>query len=103
MQCLPKYHQASFGSCSNYALKKTAPYNTDQYEQEAAELVRSNFYVDDLLRFVDDPKTEMILVKNVVETCTKSGFDLKKFIFSNRELLMSIPENQRRNGVTNAK
>lgn len=103
MQFLLKYRQASFGSCSNYALKKTAPYNTDQCEQEAAELVRSNFYVDDLLRFVDDPKTGMILVKNVVETCTKSGFDLKKFIFSNRELLMSIPENQRRNGVTNAK
>ena len=56
--------------------------------------------MDDLLKSVDDPKTAMILVKNVVDMC-KSG-DLTKFISNNRKLLMSIPEDQRRNGVQNA-
>ena len=37
-------------SCSNYALKRTAIDNADQYGQEEAGIVRSNFYVDDLLK-----------------------------------------------------
>ena len=89
-------------SCSNYALKRTATDNADRYEQEAAEVVRSNFYVDDLLKSVHHPKTAMILVKNVVDMCKSGGFHLTKFISNNRELLISIPEDQRRNGVKNA-
>ena len=60
-----------------------------------------NFYEDDFLNFVNDPKTAMILVKNVVDMCKSGGFHLTKFISNNRELLMSIPEDQRRNGVKN--
>ena len=37
-------------SCSNYALKRTVIDNADQYGQEGADVVRSNFYVDDLLK-----------------------------------------------------
>ena len=84
-------------SCSNYALKRTATDNADQYGQEAAEVVRSKFYADDLS--VDNPKTAMIPVKNVVDMCKSGGFHLTKFISNNRELLISIPEDQRRNGV----
>ena len=92
----------SSASCSNYTLKRTATNNADQYGQEAAEVVRSNFYVDDLLKSVDNPKTAMILVKNVVDMSKSGGFHLTKFISNNRELLISIPEDQRRNGVKNA-
>ena len=76
--CAHVFGGVSSASSSNYALKRTATDNTDWYGQEAAEVVRSNFYVDDLLKSVDDPKTAMILVKNVVDKC-KSG-DLTKFI-----------------------
>ena len=89
-------------SCSSYALKRTTTGNTDWYGQEAAEVMRSNFYVDDLLKSFDDPKTATILVKNVLPMCKSGGFHLKKFISNIRELLMSIPKDQRRNGVTNA-
>ena len=82
-------------------MKRTATDNADQYGQEAAEAVRSNAYLYDLLKSVDDPKTAMILVKNVVDMCKNGGFHLTKFI-SNRELLISIPEDQRRNGFKNA-
>ena len=44
----------------------------------------------------------MILVKNVVNMSKSGGFHLTKFISNNRELLISIPEDQRRNGVKNA-
>ena len=87
--------------CSNYTLKRTATDNTDQYGQEVAEVARSNFYVDDLLKSVDDPKTAMVLVKNVVDMCKSDRFHLTKFISNNRELL-SFPDDQRRNGAKNA-
>ena len=89
-------------SCSNYALRKTATYNADQYGQEAAEVMKSNFYVDDLLKSVDDPKFAMILVKNVIDMCKVGGFHLTKFMSNNRELLVSIPKDQSRDGVKNA-
>ena len=41
-------------------------------------------------------------MKNVVDMCKSGGFHLKKFISNNRELLISIPEDQIRNGVKNA-
>ena len=58
--------------------------------------------MDDLLKSFDDPKLAMILMKNVVDMCKSGGFPLTKFISNNRELLMSILEDQRRNGVKNA-
>ena len=67
----------SWASCSNYTLKRTATDNTDQFGQEAAEVVRRNFYVADLLKSADDPKTAIILVKNVVDMCKSGGFHLK--------------------------
>ena len=99
--CAHVFCGVSSSSCSNYAFKRTATDNADQYGQEAAELVRSNFYVDELLNFVDNSKTGTILVKNVVEMCKSGGYNLTKFISNSMELLISIPEDQRRNGVKN--
>ena len=88
-------------TCSNYALKRTATANTHQYGQEAAKVGRRNFEVDDLLNSIDDPKPRMIIVKNVLGMCESSRFHLINLIYNNRELLMSFPEDQRRNGVKN--
>ena len=99
--CAHVFCGVSSTSCSNYALKRTATDNADQYGQEAAEVVRSNFYVDELLNFVENPKTETILVKNVVDMCKSGGYNLTKFICNSMKLLISIPEDQRRNGVKN--
>ena len=84
-------------SCSNYALKRTAADNADQDGQEAAEVVRGNLYVDDLLKSVDDPNSAMILVKNVVDMCKSGEFHLTKFISNNSKQLIYIPEDQRGN------
>ena len=43
----------SSASCLNYALKRTTMDNVDEYEQEAADVVTKNFYVDDLLKSVN--------------------------------------------------
>ena len=54
------------------------------------------------MKSVDDPKNAMIPVKNVVDMNKSGGFHLTKFISNNRELLISISEDQRRNRVKNA-
>ena len=54
------------------------------------------------MKSVDDPKNAMIPVKNVVDMNKSGGFHLTKFISNNRELLISISEDQRRNLVKNA-
>ena len=64
--------------------------------------MRSNFYVNDLLKSVDDPKTAKILVKDAVSMYKSGGFDLTKFISNNKKLLTFIPENQRRYHLENA-
>ena len=97
--CAHVFGGVSSASCSKCTLKRTATDNADQYGQEAAEVVSSNFYVDDLVKSVDNPKTAIILVKNVVDMCKSGGFHLTKFISNNRELLINIPKDQRRNGV----
>ena len=83
-------------------MKRTVTDNTDQIRKEAAEIVKNNFYVDDVLKYIGSPKTAMILVKKKVDMYKSDGFYLRKFIYSNRQLLMSILEDQRKNSVRNA-
>ena len=49
----------SSGDCSNYALKRTAIENQHIYGKETAETLKSNFYVDDLFKFVEDEDRSM--------------------------------------------
>ena len=37
-------------ACANYALKRTADDNEDEYGTERANTLRRNFYVDDVLK-----------------------------------------------------
>ena len=64
-------------------------------------MIQSNFYVDDLLKSVEDLDTAKILVKNVTNMCRSSGFNLTKFISNSKELLISIPDNKIRPSVKN--
>ena len=48
--CVHVFGTVSSPSCSNYALKKTASDNQEEYGNDAAETLRKNFYVDDLLK-----------------------------------------------------
>ena len=56
-------------SCSNYALRRTARDNEVKFYPEVAETLRSNFYVDDLLKSVKDEEIAVTLIKDVKELC----------------------------------
>ena len=90
----------SFGAtssprCATFALKTTA----DQYEKTCnspvADFIRRNFYVDDGLKSVQSFEQAKELIKNTKSLCQRSGFRLHKFTSNCREVLSSIPQEDR--------
>ena len=81
--------------CANFALKTTA----DQYEETcgnaAADFIRKNFYVDDGLKSVPSVEQAKELIKNTKSLCQKGGFRLHKFTSNSREVVSSVPEEDR--------
>lgn len=90
----------SSASCSNYALKKTAFDNQGKFGIDAAETLLKNFYVDDMLKSKDNLGETISLMKNVTSMCKAGGFRLTKFVSNNKEVLLSIPEDDRKTGFT---
>ena len=64
-------------------------------EAAASDALHHNFYVDDLLKSIRDLDSAKQLVKDVIITWKSGSFHLTKFIFNNKGLLFSVPENQR--------
>lgn len=81
--------------CANFALKTTA----NQYEgvcrKEAADFVRKDFYVDDGLKSVALVDQAKSLISSTKSLCQKGGFRLHKFISNSREVLNSVPPEDR--------
>ena len=86
-------------SCANYALRKTADDNEEKFGNAVASTLRRNFYVDDCLRSVSTEATAKKQIESLREACTSGGFHLTKFICNRRNVLESIPENERSKDV----
>ena len=96
VMCAHVFGGASSGGCSNYALHRTAVDNEAEFGKAAASTLLNNFYVDDLLKSVGNINIAKQLVKDVISMCRSGGFNLAKFVSNSKELLQSIPEQQRR-------
>jgi hypothetical protein len=55
----------SLPSCANFALKKTASESEVKFGAEAANTLRCNFYVDDLLKSVESIQKAVQLIVDV--------------------------------------
>ena len=55
--------------------------------------------MDDLLQSVHNVEKAKVLVKEIIAICAERGFNLTKFTSNNMELLESIPDGRRKNGV----
>ena len=86
-------------SCSNYVLKRTSIDGEDQFGKAAAKKFQDNFYVDDLLKSLDNEKEAIKLIKNVKAMCASGGFKLTKFLSNSKQVLQSIDAANRRQGV----
>ena len=80
-------------SCSNYVLKRTSIEGKDQFGKAAAETLQDNFYVDDLLKSLDNEREAMKFIKNVKVICASGGFKLNNF------LINSVDGADRKQGV----
>ncbi|XP_071944674.1 uncharacterized protein [Antedon mediterranea] len=82
-------------SCANFALKKTADDNKDDFPKDVIETVKNNFYVDDLLKSLDNPEMAIEMVEHLRRLCRRGGFNLTKWSSSNKGVIQSVPEDQR--------
>jgi len=88
-------------SCANFALRKTASDNEADFREEAADTLRKNFHVDDMLKSVADISTAKTLASAVHQICAKGGFHLTKFVSNSQEVLASIAESDRAKNTVN--
>ena len=81
-------------ACSNYALRRTAIESENKYGKDAAEMLKNNFYIDDMLKSVENEDKAITLMKG--------GFNMTKFASSSKRVLQSIPEKDRKIGIKNS-
>ena len=81
--------------CSNFPLKRTAEDGEKEFGARAAETLKKNFYVDDVLKSVPTEKDAIELVRAGKGVCSKGGFKLTKFVSNSREVMMSVPPEDR--------
>ena len=87
--------------CSNFALKSTANDNEKEIGSVAADFVRDDFYVDDGLKSVPSASEAVKLIKDVNEMCRRGGFNLHKFVSNSKEVIHSIPTEDRADDIRN--
>jgi len=85
--------------CANFALKATANDHENEFGARAADFLRNDFYVDDGLKSVPSVQEAIELVNDSKGICSKGGFNLHKFVSNSKEVLKTIPEPDRAEGV----
>ena len=82
-------------SCANYALRRTAMDNKDNFNVEVTDTIYNNFYVDDCLKSKPTNEQAIQLVTDLTDLCSRGGFQLVKWTSNSRAVLSSIPEERR--------
>ena len=81
-------------SCASYALQRTAKDHGMCFEDDIAQTIAKNFYVDDCLRSGHDHEKVTRLAHEVKRLCDLGGFNLTKFMSNDRSLLNSFPTSE---------
>ena len=96
--CVHVFGGVSSGACSNYALRRTAIENENKYGKDAAEMLKNNFYVDDILKSVENEDKAITLMKDVKLMCQEGGFNLTKFASSSKRVFAIYSRERQKNG-----
>ena len=100
VMCAHLFSATSSASCLNYVLRKTT-LGIRSFAEVAAITLYHSFYADDLLKFLKGINLFKQLVRDGINTQKAGGFRLTKFISNNKQLLWSVPEQERRLGRKN--
>ena len=85
--------------CANFTLKRTADDFEELFGSEPAKFVKDDFYVDDGLKSVSTAIQASALIKNTKSLLAKGDFNLHKFISNSKEVIETIPKEQRASGI----
>ena len=81
-------------SCASFALKKTAMDNQNYFPEAVTKSVMRDFYVDDLLKSLQNDDIAIKYVKDMISVLNSGGFHLTKFISNSQNVLIEVPEAQ---------
>lgn len=81
------FRATSSPSCANFALRKCAEDNKEQFSQSVIDNVLHCFYVDYCLVTVLSEEEAVSLNHDLVSVCAKGGFQLRKWISNRREVM----------------
>jgi hypothetical protein len=84
-------------SIANFALRKTAKDNSDDFSQSAVDAIEKDFYVDDLLKSLPNEQAAIGLSSKITELLQRGGFCLTKFMSSSKKVLAAVPASERAN------
>ena len=93
--CVHLFGATSSPSCCNFALRKAAEDHQEEFGQDAARTLKRNFYVDDLLKSYRAVLAAISSIPKVRSMTGAGGFNLTQFHSNNREVLATIPNNER--------
>ena len=65
--------------CANRSVRQTADDNEDRFSPEVINIVRRNFYVDDVLKSVPNEESAIRLAEQLIQLMKEGGFHLTKF------------------------
>ncbi|XP_064619531.1 uncharacterized protein LOC135482978 [Lineus longissimus] len=82
-------------ACCAFGLKQIASDFKPKYGEEAADFIMRQFYVDDGLGSKPTIEGALSLIKSAQEACGEGGLHLPKIASNCREVLESIPEEDR--------
>ena len=77
-------------SFANFALKRTADDNQEEYGEDVAKVVRRNIYVDDMLMSVSTTTIGHKLIHDTINMASKGGFPLGKVISNSKNIIDAV-------------
>ncbi|XP_071784537.1 uncharacterized protein [Asterias amurensis] len=85
--------------CANFGLKRAADDGEEEFGQQSANFIRNDFYVDDGLKSVATVKEAIDLIQASKSLCASAGLKLHKILSNKKEVLESVPADERITGV----
>lgn len=98
--CVHLFGAVSSPACANYALKQTAEDHAAEFSPETVSFIKDDFYVDDGLKSLPDVESAIKLVETSQALCQKRGLRLHKFTSNNKDVLDSVPKEDRAEKVS---
>ena len=88
-------------SVVNFCMRQIADDNETRFSELSIDTLRRSFYMDDMIRSVSSAAEAKQLIVEMKDLLKAGGFELAKFMSTSREVIESVPEEQRAKSLQN--